>query len=298
MYINNSIWINALSRSLNVVSSVPGIIEDIQISKLRYSSNPLRARLSGIEELAESIRTSGLLQPIIVRPKDAFFEIVAGNRRRKACEALRWKKIPCHIVNLDDREAFETSLIENVQRDTLAPVEEARAYKAYVADFGWGGVSELAKKMAKSPSYITKRIRLLDLPQDVISSLSGMSLNASVAEELCSVRDASKQSQLADLIIRRHLSLRKARELVSDYRQLQEEPEFSFDKTLEHSQRTFDKLILMLRVALNNISGLISSSEDEWIIREVLMHHKNILHQEIDLLIKERRKLDRRLLAL
>jgi ParB family chromosome partitioning protein len=285
-----------VSRSLNILSSVPGIIEDIQISKIKYSSKQLRANLSGLEELVGSIKANGLLQPIVVRPMDTYFEIVAGNRRRKACELLRWKKIACHVVHVNDKQAFEISLIENLHRETLAPIDEAMAYKAYVADFGWGGVSELAKKIGKSPSYITKKIKLLNLPGDIINSVAEMSLNPSVAEELCSLKDHPRQSELADLIIRRHLSMRKARELVSHYRD--ERTTFTLDSNIEHSQRTFDKLILVLRVALHNISGLIGDSEDEWILWEILMHHKNMIHQQIDLGIKEKRKLKRRLLTL
>jgi ParB family chromosome partitioning protein len=286
-----------LSKSINIFSSVSGIIEDIQISKIKYSSNSLRADFKAMEALVDSIRTKGLLQPIVVRPKDAYFEIVAGNRRRKAFEVLRWKKITCHVVDLDDKQAFETSLIENLQRETLTPIEEAQAYKVYVADFGWGGISVLARKVGKSPSYITKRIKLLNLPEDVIDSLSATSLNASVAEELLPVKDPSKQSELANLIIRRHLSLRKARELVDQSRDDSES--FTYDSAIEHSQRVFDKLVVVLRVALNNIGALISDDdEDEWVVREVIMHHRNMIHQQIDLLIKQKRKLDRRLLAL
>src|SRR5919107_855112 len=100
MIISNHNRLYSLSKSLNIVSSTPGIIEDIQISKIKYSPNPLRTRLSGIEELVGSIRANGLLQPIVVRPKEVDFEIVAGNRRREACRVLRWKKITCHVVNL------------------------------------------------------------------------------------------------------------------------------------------------------------------------------------------------------
>jgi ParB family transcriptional regulator, chromosome partitioning protein len=285
-----------MSNSLNILSAVPGIMEDIHISKIKYSSKPLRGNLSDIEELVGSIRSNGLLQPILVRPTDAYFEIVAGNRRKKACEILRWKKITCHVVDLDDKQAFETSLIENLQRETLAPMDEAQAYRAYVADYGWGGVSELAKKIGKSPSYITKKIKLLNLPDDVIDSLSELSLNPSVAEELCFLKDPSKQSELANLIIRRHLSMRKARELVNQCRD--GDVDFTLDSNMQHSQRTLDKLILVLRIALNNVGGLIGDSEEEWVLREVLMYHKNMLHEQIDLLIREKRKLDRRLLSL
>ena len=74
-----------------------------------------------------------------------------------ACEILRWRKIPCHIVELDDKRAFEYSLVENIQRQTLSVIEEAEAFKVYVADFGWGGVSELARKIGKSPSLYHKK---------------------------------------------------------------------------------------------------------------------------------------------
>jgi ParB family chromosome partitioning protein len=77
----------------------------------------------------------------VVRPANDRFEIVAGNRRYKACQSLKWKKIACHIFDLDDKHAFEFSIIENVQRQTLSVLEERQAYKMYVADFGWGGVS-------------------------------------------------------------------------------------------------------------------------------------------------------------
>jgi ParB family transcriptional regulator, chromosome partitioning protein len=81
-----------------------------------------------------------------------------------------WKKIACHIIAFDACHiiAFEVSLIENIQRKTISPLDEANAFKAYVSDFGWGGVSDLASKIGKSLSYITKRIRLLNLTQDVL----------------------------------------------------------------------------------------------------------------------------------
>jgi len=160
-----------LSNYAAFASSIPGLIGDVTLSKIKYSENRLRPK-SGVEEMADSIRENGLLLPIVVRPKNDYFEIVAGNRRRMACEMMRWRKIPWHIVELDDKKAFEYSLVENIQRQTLSVIEEAEAFKVYVADFGWGSVSELARKIGKSPSYITKRINLLDLPTDVIDSVT------------------------------------------------------------------------------------------------------------------------------
>ncbi len=95
------------------------------------------------------------------------------------------------------KPAFECSIVENIQRKTLSVIEEAEAFKAYVADFGWGGISELAKRVGKSPSYITKRIKLLNMPADVLASVKDTSLDPSVAEELCLVRDPARQSELS-----------------------------------------------------------------------------------------------------
>ena len=138
-----------------------GIIEDISISKLKHAGHLfLRSDINNVGDLANSINQRGLLQAIVVRSKDEYFEVVAGNRRINACKLLGWRKIPCHIIELDDRGAFEVSLIENIQRETMNVIDEARAFKIYVHDFGWGGVSQLTDKLGKSPSYITKRIRI------------------------------------------------------------------------------------------------------------------------------------------
>ena len=102
---------------------------------------------STITELSKSIKEKGLLHFITVRAKGRGYEIVAGNRRYLACKMLGWRKIPCLIVELDDREAFEISLIENIQRRTINPIEEAHAFKNYTLDFGWGGVSDLQCKI-------------------------------------------------------------------------------------------------------------------------------------------------------
>ena len=79
--------------------------------------------------MANSIRQHGLLQPLVVRTKDDYFEIVAGCTRYLACKSLHWKKIPCHIVHLNDIQSFETALVENIQRDSLSPLDEAKALK-------------------------------------------------------------------------------------------------------------------------------------------------------------------------
>lgn len=147
-------------------------------------------------------------QPILVRTIDGYFEVVAGNRRYCACKALGWKKIACQIIELDDKEAFEVSLIENTQRKTISPLDEATAFRAYVSDFGWWEVSDLASRIGKSLSHMTKRIKLLNLPSDVLESIMNRRIDTSIAEELFSIKDGNKQSVLANLIADRRLSLR------------------------------------------------------------------------------------------
>jgi len=275
-----------------------GLIEDIEIGKIKQSLPSYRSIHTEIDELVRSINKKGLLQPIIVRSKGEYYEIVAGNRRYKACTALGWRKIVCHIAELDDKEAFEVSLIENIQRKNLEPIEQAHAFKNYVLAFGWGGISELSAKIGKSVSYIDKIIRLLDLPADILDSISKFEINRSTAEELLSIRDNHRQSKLAKIIRERRLSSRQVRELVKDHK---EGSIYDFDEKWtfrekfvdidRNTQKSFDKSIVALRVAMNTLSTIMEYIEDNWIVYETLMQHKNMLHTQIDLLIKEKRKL-------
>src|SRR5208283_5157532 len=98
-----------------------------------------RKTLSNLGSLIESIKENGLLQPIIVRLSGNKFEVVAGNRRLEACKRLHWLKIPGLVRELSDKEAYEIGLIENIERETLTPVEEAKAFQLYVKAKGWGG---------------------------------------------------------------------------------------------------------------------------------------------------------------
>jgi ParB family chromosome partitioning protein len=292
----------------SVSSLLPGLVEDLDIFRIQQSNRLLRHPYN-IDELADSIRKNGLLQPIIVRTKtksqEIFFEIVAGNRRYLACKSLGWRKITCHILELDDRGAFEISLVENLQRKMLSPIEEAQAFKTYVTDYGWGGVSVLSSRIGKSISYITKRMKLLDLPPDILESITNSSISVSSAEELYTIKDPSMQSELSVLISNRNLSLRKVRQLVKETDEnilskavLEEEDPFfpttNFNGSSEDAQRAFDKSVITLKVALNRLGKIIDEHSDSFILRETLMHHKNILNQQIDMLLKEKKKAQKR----
>src|SRR5215211_9160119 len=207
-----------MSRQTATSSLLEGIIDDLNLSQIVESPCSLRVYSTPqIKDLSKSIQQIGLLTAIVVRIKtETTYEIVAGNRRYNACKFLGWRKIPCQIVELDDKSAFELSLIENIQRKTLYPMEEAQAFKRYVSDFGWGGASELAEKIGKSVSYITRRIRLLDLPPDVIDYITNSVINTSTAEELFSIKDREKQSNLAKIISNKKMSVKETRQLLDN----------------------------------------------------------------------------------
>jgi len=252
------------------------------------------------EELTNSISRQGLLQPILVRlaagEGNENYTIVAGNRRFNACKALGWMEIPSRIVEADDKEAFQLSLTENIQRKSLNPVEEAYAFETYNLNYGWGGITELAYRIGKSISYVDRRMRLLKLPNDVVDLICAGKMSPSAADELLPIQDQKQQSALAHMVEVNRLSTRRLRLL---RRELESGPsgQRNFDMTPlqlgqvdDITQMTFDKSIAIMRNALRQFDEVVSAAEENWIVYEVLMEHRRVLHNQIDILIKEKRK--------
>ena len=269
---------------------------DLNLSELRPPLNQIRG-VDNLNGLMRSILEKGLLQPIIVRMINDknYYEIVAGYRRYSACKKLGWKKIPCQILDLSDIEAFEISIVENVQRKTLNPIDEAKAFKKYVYDNGWGSVSALASKLGKSVAYITKRIMLLDLPSDVTKAINENLLVPSIAEELFSIKKEDEKSKLAKLIIEKHMTINSVRIMVKEITMPDiddsDEPEIAMNKVYDNIRaRSLERTIISLRIAMNRIASIIEDAEDDWILYEILMQHKRRLHEQIDILIKQRKK--------
>jgi ParB family chromosome partitioning protein len=290
-----------LTRPFFASTHILGVIEEVDISRIRQGTNPVRFSIGNATNnmnLAKSIKQQGLLQPILIRANTSNFEIVAGNRRFQACKMLGYRKIACHIVELDDKASYEVALVENLQRRTLTPIEEAHAFKNYVTQHGYGSITDLAEKLSKSVSYITKRIKLLELPPDILDSINSSMMSASTAEELFTLKDGDKQSRLAQLISDRHLSLKKVRDLVKE--ETIERNDFYEDRIwpchvknndrTERAQKSFDKTIIILRIAMAKLGTVIEGAEDDWVIYDTLMQHKNMLNSQIDLLIKAKKR--------
>jgi ParB family chromosome partitioning protein len=194
------------------------IVEQIEMKMIRPSEFAVRDQFlrdgSQDETLLNSIKEHGLLQPILVRPLNNGFEIVAGHRRFQTCRSLRWRFVPCKIREMTDKQAFEIQLTENIQRKSMDPVEEAEAFRRYVVEFGWGGVSELARKIGKSEEYVSHRIQLLRLSADIKDQIINSKINVSQALELTNI-PSDKQSEIVSYVMNSNPTVKQIREVKS-----------------------------------------------------------------------------------
>jgi ParB family chromosome partitioning protein len=166
-----------------------------------------------LEALAESIAQHGIIQPIVVRPKDGMYMIVTGERRWRAARMAGLSEVPVIIIEADDRKAAELALVENLQRKDLNPVEEARAYADLIEEYSYTQ-EEIAKKVGRSRSSITNSLRLLDLPDAVLEKLAYGEILEGHAKVLLSLKDAEKIEKAAEIVIAKELSVRDTEKLV------------------------------------------------------------------------------------
>lgn len=238
------------------------IVEPIEMKMIRTSQFAIREKsykLSSNEDdaLIGSIKEHGLLQPILIRPLAHGFEIVAGHRRFHACKSLRWRFIPCKIREMSDKQAYEIQLTENIQRKTMDPVEEAEAFRKYVIDFGWGGVSELAKKIGMSEVYVSHRIQLLKLPDDIKEQIFNNRLNVSQALELTNLPFDSR-TEIMNHVVNNNLTVRQIREVKSFLKEVKlSECDSVHPKALSKSLNIAKKTTLALKITLARMDNLI-----------------------------------------
>ena len=245
------------------------IVEQIEMKMIRPSQFPVRDKFQNmnddeIELLVSSIREHGLLQPILIRPLHHGFEIVAGHRRFQACRSLHWRFMSCKIRELSDRQAYEIQLTENIQRKSMDPIEEAEAFKKYVVDFGWGAVSDLAKKIGKSEEYVSHRLQLLKLPEDVRKVISRNQINVSQAIELTNL-DSLKQSEILDRILSEGLTVREIREMktlmVSKHDDDSTSGSYNSSGSISRSVKVAKKASLTLRITLMRLDNIIEEAQ-------------------------------------
>lgn len=200
-------------------------VVEIAIEKLAPRKDQPRTRFSekAIQELAESIVSHGMLQPLLVRPQGETYEIIAGERRWRAAQVAGLSQLPALIRQLGDREAAEISLVENIQREDLTVVEEAKAYKSLMETYGYTQ-EQLAEKVGKSRVHVANTIRILTLPAKVVSMVEEGLITAGHARALLSLPDAAVQIHAAADIVKEHLSVRAAEKRAKETRAAKRNP--------------------------------------------------------------------------
>ena len=189
-------------------------IKDLSRNKFQPRKN---FNKESLEELTNSIREQGVIQPIIVRPdktNDGKYEIIAGERRWLASQNAGLHEIPVVILDVDDNKSLEFAIVENVQRQDLNPIEEAKSYQRLINDFNYNQ-EKLSKFIGKSRSYIANSLRLLGLPEEVLAMLVSGSLSAGHARTLIGLNNAS---EIGKKIIKRKLSVRQSEVLVRQFK--------------------------------------------------------------------------------
>ncbi len=193
-----------------------GGITELALKDIR--SNPYQPRVNfdseSLEELAESIKEHGVIQPIIVKKSVKGYELVAGERRTRAARLAGLTTIPAIIKDFNDTEMMEIALIENIERENLNPIEEAKAYEN-ILKINNITQEELAHKFSKSRSYITNMLGLLTLPDNTIKLVEEKKLSMGHARALSKIEDEDKINELALRIVREDLSVRDTEKLIS-----------------------------------------------------------------------------------
>jgi len=196
-----------------------GALRDVPMTSLRPNPFQPRTRIDEAElaDLANSMKASGLLQPIVVRLRDGGYELIAGERRWRAAERLGWQKIPAIIKEVDDRTLLTLALIENLQRDDLSPIDEAAGFRRLGEEFKLGQ-AEIARVVGRDRSTVANLLRLLQLPPDVQAMVHEKRLSAGHARALLGLPEAERQSALATEAIEQGWSVREIEAAVAGKR--------------------------------------------------------------------------------
>ena len=193
------------------------IKEIIEISIEDIMPNRFQPRIifdqKSLEELANSIRQHGIIQPLVVRKLSDKYEIIAGERRYKAAVLAGLKKLPCIVMNLNDNESAEVAIVENIQRKEMTPLEEALSYKKLL-DKGYLTQDQLASRMGKSQPSIANKLRLLSLDDEVKDALMHEKISERHARSLLTLKSNEEQKQVLNQIIDNKLTVKQTDDLI------------------------------------------------------------------------------------
>ncbi len=235
-------------------------------------------------ELSESIKQMGIIQPIVVQDRNSYYEIIAGERRWRAAKQAGLKKIPVIIKNYTEQEIVEISLIENIQREDLNPIEEAFAYKRLLEEFNLKQ-DEVAERVSKSRTAVTNSIRLLKLNEKVQQMVIDDMIQTGHARALLGIEDLEKQYMMAQKVFDEKLSVRETEKLVKKVqkRKRRSRKKTKMDKQLEIVYQDLEekmKQILGTKVSIN------AKDENKGEKSRFEYYNKEDLDRLIDMILK------------
>jgi len=216
----------------------------------RIKPNPYQPRqvfdTEGLNDLIQSIKEKGVIQPVLVRAQGPYYELIAGERRLRAAKSLQIKEIPVIIKNVSDEESLELSLIENVQREQLNPIEEARAYQHLIDKFGITQ-EKISEAVGKSRASVANSLRLLSLPQEIQKEISAGRISFAHGKVLLEVEDINLQRTFAWKIVSHGLTVKELENLVKQ--------KCPIRKKIIKRTKTIDPSISMLEDGLQHLLG-------------------------------------------
>ena len=266
--------------------------EIIEVALDDIIPNRFQPRLSfdekGLNELAESIRQHGIIQPLVLRKVADKYEIIAGERRYKAAYIAGLVKVPAVIIDLNDNESAEVAIVENIQRRDLSPIEEAKSYKKLL-DRGYLTQDQLASRMGKTQATVSNKLRLLNLDEKVQDALLNNKISERHARSLLRVESKEEQREILDNIINNQLNVRETEKLISEklgenkdnfvpvsnLSNVEEEKTDAFDENLEFpkfiNDKTTDTNVPISNEAIDSFFG----EKDDPILKDYININKS-----------------------
>lgn len=241
-----------LSALIATGESVGGLrFEEIPVSAISPNTHQPRRTFpdTSIRELAASIREVGILQPLVVRPTESGFEIIAGERRLRAAKHAGIERVPVLIRQAAENESMEMALVENLQREDLNPLETAAAYQALIDSFGLSK-EQLALRLGKSRAAVTNTLRLMQLPDTIRTWLQEGNLTEGHARALLGLESEEQMLQVAERVRAEKLSVRKTEEIVRQYLSGRQEQQTSSPRSRAEKPAEFERASELLQEAL------------------------------------------------
>lgn len=228
----------------------------------KIEANPYQPRLEfnqeSLLELAQSIRENGLIQPITLKEKEGRYEIIAGERRYRACQLAGMVEVPAYIMDINEAQMAELALVENIQREDLSAIEEAKAYVQIMKVSGCTQ-SELASKMGKSQSSIANKIRLLNLEENVQNAVSSRIITERHARTLVGMKP-EKQEEMLETIVKKGLNVSQTEKLIKQEKKNKVTVK-GFTRDIKIALNTVRQAFSMIERA--GIHAYLSEAEDE-----------------------------------